>query len=204
MKWSSFISFAGDAGRIPCLTPLPRHFHSWFLWPLRGNSTQLSYFYYYFILTHVVSLGNEGFGVRDSVWAIFWHQYALQSVYRVPATSSGLLCLVVLIFWIALLLIHQGLPAPLFFEDSSVFKDCSWYWLVSWFSSAIILSLIRLTIHFHEFPVLVDLHKHRALILLRTRLSSGEFWEFEEIIWWDYKRVGFFFDTVPFSVEIFS
>ena len=24
--------------------------------------------------------------------------------------------------------------------------------------------------------------KHRALILLRTRLSSGEFWEFEEII----------------------
>ena len=43
--------------------------------------------------------------------------------------SSGLLC-----FWF--IRVYQ----LTFLLRSSVSKDCSWYWLVSWFSSAIILS----------------------------------------------------------------
>ena len=60
-------------------------------------------------------------------------------------------------------------------------------------------STARGTDWFPDFPRLLSCHdstdhplptnfslgrfsKHRALILLRTRLSSGEFWEFEEII----------------------
>ena len=85
-----------------------------------------------------------------------------------------------LIFWITLLLIHQDFT-PLFFEGHQFPRtacgiDC-----------------------FPDFPRLLSCHdstdyplstnfslgrfsKHRALILLRARISSGEFWEFEEII----------------------
>ena len=51
---------------------------------LRGNSDfQLSYFYYYFILTQVVSLGNEELEYEIRSGQSFGIQYALQSVYRI-------------------------------------------------------------------------------------------------------------------------
>ena len=79
---------------------------------LRGNSDfQLSYFYYYFILTHVVSLGNEELEYEIRSGQSFGTQYALQSVYRIYLQRAVVYFVwLALIFWIALLLIHQGLP----------------------------------------------------------------------------------------------
>lgn len=79
---------------------------------LRGNSDfQLSYFYYYFILTHVVSLGNEELEYEIRSGQSFGTQYALQSVYRIYLQRAVVYFVwLSLIFWIALLLIHQGLP----------------------------------------------------------------------------------------------
>ena len=149
---------------------------------LRGNSDfQLSYFYYYFILTHVVSLGNEELEYEIRSGQSFGIQYALQSLYRIYLQRAMVYFVwLSLIFWIALLLIHQGLPTHFSLEVIN-FQGLLG---IDWF-----LDFSRLLSSHdstdHSLPTDFSLgrfSKYRAFILLRTRLSSGEFWEFEEII----------------------
>lgn len=73
---------------------------------LRENSDfQLSYFYYYFILTNVVSLGNEELEYEIRSGQSFGTQYALQSVHRIYLQRAVVYFVwLSLIFWIALLL----------------------------------------------------------------------------------------------------
>ena len=78
---------------------------------LRGNPDfQLSYFYYYFILTHVVYLGNEELEYEIRSGQSIVTRYALQSVYRIYLQRAVVYFVwLSLIFWITLLLIHQDL-----------------------------------------------------------------------------------------------
>ncbi len=144
---------------------------------LRGNSDfQLSYFYYYFILTHVVSLGNEELEYEIRSGQSFGIQYALQSVYRIYLQR-----LVVFDFLDCFTFDSSELTNSFFFEGHQfprTARSTDWFpdfpWLLSCHDSTD-----------HPFPTDFSLgrfSKHRALILLRTRLSSGEFLEFEEII----------------------
>ena len=120
---------------------------------LRGNSDfQLSYFYYYFILTH----GNEELEYEIRSGQSFGTQYALQSVYRIYLQRAVVYFVwLSLIFWIALLLIHQGLPTHFSLKVISFqvllvvligFLIFLGYYLV----------MIRLTIRFQRISVLVD------------------------------------------------
>jgi hypothetical protein len=96
-------------------------------------------------------------------------------------TLFGLLCLVVFDFLGCSAFDSSGLTNSLFFEGHQfprVARSTDWF---PDFSR--LLSCHDSTNH--PFPTDFSLDrfsKHRALILLRTRLSSGEFWEFEEII----------------------
>lgn len=107
-------------------------------------------------------------------------------------TLFGLLCLVVFDFLGCSAFDSSGLTNSLFFEGHQfprVARSTDWF---PDFSR--LLSCHDSTNH--PFPTDFSLDrfsKHRALILLRTRLSSGEFWEFEEIIWWDYKKLKILF-----------
>ena len=194
MKWSDFISFAGDAGRIPCLTPSTTSFSflvfiafwgeiltfscpisiiisswpMWFPWEMKSWSTR-------FGLGNLLApsmLCNQciEFTCNEQWFTLFGCLW-----------SSGLLC-----FWF--IRVYQ----LTFLWRSSVSKYCSWS---DWFPDfPRLLSCHDSTDH----PLPTDFSlgrfsKHRALILLRTRLSSGEFWEFEEIIWWDYKKLRILF-----------
>ena len=102
-------------------------------------------------------------------------------VYFVWFTLFGLLCLVVFDFLGCSAFDSSGLTNSLFFEGHQfprVARSTDWF---PDFSR--LLSCHDSTNH--PFPTDFSLDrfsKHRALILLRTRLSSGEFWEFEEII----------------------
>jgi len=139
----------------------------------------------------VVSLGNEELEYEIRSGQSFGIQYALQSVYRIYLqramvyfvwfTLFGLLCLVVFDFLGCSAFDSSGLTNSLFFEGHQfprVARSTDWF---PDFSR--LLSCHDSTNH--PFPTDFSLDrfsKHRALILLRTRLSSGEFWEFEEII----------------------
>ena len=139
----------------------------------------------------MVSLGNEELEYEIRSGQSFGIQYALQSVYRIYLqramvyfvwfTLFGLLCLVVFDFLGCSAFDSSGLTNSLFFEGHQfprVARSTDWF---PDFSR--LLSCHDSTNH--PFPTDFSLDrfsKHRALILLRTRLSSGEFWEFEEII----------------------
>ena len=142
-------------------------------------------------MTQVVSLGNEELEYEIRSGQSFGIQYALQSVYRIYLqramvyfvwfTLFGLLCLVVFDFLGCSAFDSSGLTNSLFFEGHQfprVARSTDWF---PDFSR--LLSCHDSTNH--PFPTDFSLDrfsKHRALILLRTRLSSGEFWESEEII----------------------
>ena len=105
---------------------------------LRGNSDfQLSYFYYYFILfPWEMKSWSMRFGLGNLLVPSMLCNQCIEFTCNEQwftlfgcLWSSGLLC-----FWF--IRVYQ----LTFLWRSSVFKDCSWYWLVSWFSSAIILS----------------------------------------------------------------
>ena len=125
---------------------------------LRGNSDfQLSYFYYYFILTHVVSLGNEELEYEIRSGQSFGIQYALQSVYRIYLQRAVVYFVwLSLIFWIALLigfLIFLG------------------YYLV----------MIRLTIRFQRISVLVDFLNTVLLFYSGLVFPVVSFWNLKKL-----------------------
>ena len=124
---------------------------------LRGNSDfQLSYFYYYFILTHVVSLGNEELEYEIRSGQSFGTQYALQSVYRIYLQRAVVYFVwLSLIFWIALLLIHQGLPTHFSLKVIS-FQGLFVVLIGFLIFLGYYLVMIRLTIRFQRISVLVD------------------------------------------------
>ena len=154
MKWSDFISFAGDAGRIPCLTPSTTSF-SFLVFIAFWEEIQ-TFSCLIFILTHVVYLGNEELEYEIRSGQSIVTRYALQSVYRIYLQRAVVYFVwLSVIFWITLLLIHQDL-LPHFSLKVISFQGLLVVLIAFLIFLGYYLVMIRLTIRFQRISVLVD------------------------------------------------
>lgn len=124
---------------------------------LRENPDfQLSYFYYYFILTHVVALGNEELEYEIRSGQSFGTQYALRSVYGIYLQRAVVYFVwLSLIFWFSMFLVHQDLTSHFSWQEMN-FRGLLVVVICFIIFLSYYLVMIRLTIRFQRISVLVD------------------------------------------------
>ena len=104
-----------------------------------------------------------------------------------------------LIFWIALLLIHQGLPTHFSLKVIS-FQGLLVVLIGFLIFLGYYLVMIRLTIRFQRISVLVD-SKHRALILLGLVFPVVSFGNLKKLFDGIIKKLRILFNAESFSVQ---
>ena len=122
----------------------------------RNPNFRLLYFYYYFILTHVVSLGNEELEYEIRSGQSFGILYSKGSIYRIYIQRA-----MIYFLWLTFIFLNT-----IFFINRN---GLEWFVLKLTISQSILtvliclfillsyyLIILRLTVYFHRISVLVD------------------------------------------------